>query len=342
MHLLALAGVASRKTRGLDAMTLTMRAVAVVLALAAAGVNPVAAQVPDTDIWLSDVIVRGHTLELGTPVNVTHRPGYDNQPAFLYRGPLTDGSDTPDRSLLFTAGDSLGSTEIYRWDPVTRQSTRVTLTPESEYSPTPIQGAWGPIGFYTVRVEADSTQRLWKFDLDGSNPRLVMSDVDSVGYFAWIDDTHVAMFVLGNEKKKEPHTLRVVDIKTQSETIVARDIGRSIQLIPGTGDVSFTVEEADDTFRFMRLGHGRAAGEPLIRATGTGQDAAWLGDGTMLMSAGTTIYAARPIRMGSSTSVDAVWRAVRDFAGLGITSITRIAVAPDQSQIAFVAVKAAP
>jgi len=123
---------------------------------------------------------------------------------------------------------------------------------------------------------------------------------------------------------------------------VARDIGRSIQSIPIPGDISFTVHEAGDTYRFFILKHGRSSGEPLIDAVGSGQDAAWLGDGTMLMSAGTTIYAARPLRTGKSKSGDLVWRAVRDFAPTGIGSITRIAVAPDQSRIAFVAAKGGP
>jgi len=325
-------------------MRFTMRVVAVALVLGVTGVNLVAAQVPDTDIWVADVIGEGTSLHLGTPVNVTHRPGYDNQPCFLWGPVMAINDRQPERyGFLFTSADSLGSTDIYRWDPKTGAIVRVTRTPESEYSPTPFAESWkGPTGFCAVRVEPDSTQRLWAFNIDGSSPRLVMSDVDSVGYFAWIDEQHVAMFVLGNEKKKEPHTLRVVDIKTQSETIVARDIGRSIQRIPNTNDISFTMHEADDTYRFFILKRGRTAGEPLIDAVGSGQDAAWLGNGTMLMSAGTTIYAARPLRTGASTNVDAVWRAVRDFADLGIGGITRIAVAPDQSRIAFVAVKDVP
>jgi hypothetical protein len=89
---------------------------------------------------------------------------------------------------LFTSADTSGTTDIFRWDPKSNSVTRVTRTPESEYSPTPF-GDWsGATGFCAVRVEADSTQRLWRFDLDGSNPRLVVSEVDSVGYFAWIDD----------------------------------------------------------------------------------------------------------------------------------------------------------
>ena len=291
--------------------------------LVGGGAHTAAAQVPDSDIWVSEVLVRGQTLDLGKPVNVTHRAGYDNQPCFL-----------PDsQSFLYTAGEAEGGTDIFRYSLATRANTRVTRTPESEYSPTPFGSP--AAGFCTVRVEADSTQRLWRMGMNGKDPALVMSDVDSVGYFVWIDDKHLAAFVLGNEKKKEPHTLRVVDVDTQAQTIVARDIGRSLQRIPDTHDITYTVQQGEDRFRFFILKDGARAGTPLIDAVGDGQDAAWLGD-TMLHSSGTTIYAAQPLQPGAS------WRAVRNFAADGIAGIARMAVAPDHAYIAFVAVSKTP
>jgi dipeptidyl aminopeptidase/acylaminoacyl peptidase len=271
------------------------------------------AQLPETDIWLSDVSFQKGELKLGLPVNVTQRPGYDNQPCFL-----SDGS-----TFLFTRADSTGS-EIFHWNEEAGV-VRITRTAESEYSPTPLPG-----GFCTVRVEADSTQRLWRFDIDGSNPRVMMSEVDSVGYFAWIDDGHVAVFVLGNEKRKEPHTLRVVEVASQRETIIAHDIGRAIHRVPGTRKLSFVVHEPDDTFRFLVLNPGARTPTALIDAIGSGQDAAWLDD-RLLMASGAAIHAARPFE-------GAGWRPIADFSGAGIVGITRIAVAPDHSRIAFVAV----
>jgi len=305
-------------------MRMSTRLLVPVLLFLTAG-GRVCAQVPDTDIWVAEVFAGRNTLTFGTPVNVTHRPGYDNQPCFL----------ADSQRLLYTAADANGSSDIYRCDLAQgRAIVRVTRTPESEYSPTPLEAPGA--GFCAVRVEADSTQRLWRFDMDGSHPALVMSAVDSVGYFAWIDPTHVAVFVLGNEKKKEPHTLRVVDVASQTETVVARGIGRSIQRIPGTHDISFTVQADEDHYRFFVLKDGSHAGVPLIDAVGSGQDAAWLGERTMLHSSGTTIYAAT---FGSGPPA---FRPVRDFAAEGITGITRIAVAPDHSLVAFVATSKAP
>src|SRR5690348_15931626 len=52
-----------------------------------------AAGPPGTDIWVATLSVRHDTVVIGRPENVTHRLGYDNQPAF-----------TPDgRSVLYTS-----------------------------------------------------------------------------------------------------------------------------------------------------------------------------------------------------------------------------------------------
>ena len=295
-----------------------MRLVGLILTLAVT-VPPAIAQPPSVDIWVADLQVTGDEIRLGTPRNATHRPGYDNQPCFLAGG----------SELLFVAADSSGQTDVFRFDVVSNTTTRVTFTPESEYSPTPLAAPGD--GFVTVRVEADSTQRLWQFDMDGSNPRLVASEVDSVGYFAWWDEHTLVVFVVGS-----PHTLRLVDVATQKETVVARDIGRSILVAPGGRGVSFLSREDDDTYAFQLLPLPSTAGgpRPLIEAVGDGQDAAWIGE-TLVMAGGAKLFAARPFENSD-------WREIADFTGAGITKVTRIAVSPDRRRVALVATEPAP
>jgi len=272
------------------------------------------AQVPDTDIWLAGLSASGRSIRVSPPVNLTKRTGYDNQPAFL-----RDGS-----GFLYVVADD-DQTDVYRFDLARGESTRVTRTPESEYSPTPLADG----GFSTVRVEADSTQRLWRFDKTGTVATLVASDVDSVGYHAWVNDQTLALFIVG-----EPHTLRIVDVATQSERTVARDIGRSILLAPGKHGVSFLVRKPDDTYAFRLFDPVTSTSAPLIDAVGTAQDAVWVGN-ALLMAHGATIQVARPFDGPG-------WSLVSDLAGETITSITRLAVSPDQRWIALVAITTAP
>ena len=58
----------------------------VLLATAAASSVIAQAAPPATDIFLAPVRMEGTRLVVGTPVNVTNRPGYDNQPSFLPDG----------------------------------------------------------------------------------------------------------------------------------------------------------------------------------------------------------------------------------------------------------------
>src|SRR5437773_7923985 len=172
---------------------------------------------PATDIYLADLRVAQGRVSVGVPVNVTARPGYDNQPFFLRDG----------RAFLYTSIREDSQADIYRYDIDTKTSVRLTATRESEYSPTPLPDG---SGFSVVRVEADSTQRLWAFDLAGSPPRLVLDSIKPVGYHAWADAHTLVLLVRGS-----PATLQLAAAASPSGRgeVIARDIGRSLQPVPG-------------------------------------------------------------------------------------------------------------
>src|SRR6476660_844793 len=134
-----------------------------VLAFAAAGAIHPAAQTPGppaTEIYLAPFVegekkvtqigiitIERSGMSVGTAVNITNNPGYDNQPCFL-----------PDSSgVLFSSNRDGKQNDIYRYDIATKAVTQLTHTPENEYSPTIM-----PDGktFSTVRGDE---QRLWKF-----------------------------------------------------------------------------------------------------------------------------------------------------------------------------------
>ncbi|PYR54818.1 MAG: hypothetical protein DMF85_21230, partial [Acidobacteria bacterium] len=182
---------------------------------------PAQAPPPDTEIYLAPLTVRGDRVEIGAPRNISNSPGYDNQPSF-----------TPDGAgILFTSVRGGGTqSDIYRYDVAGGRVVQITNTPESEYSPTVT-----PAGDVSVvRVEADRTQRLWQFTIDGGNPRVVLENVKPVGYHTWIDEHTLALFVLG-----EPATLQIADTRTGTARVVARNIGRSLRTIPGGRTIGF-------------------------------------------------------------------------------------------------------
>jgi dipeptidyl aminopeptidase/acylaminoacyl peptidase len=199
-----------------------MRQITLIVAGLFAATAPLRAQQPpSTDIFLAPLSIENGRPVIGTPVNVTNRPGYDNQPSF-----------TPDgHAFLFASTHEDGQSDIYRYDLASKEITRLTTTPESEYSPTVMPGGKR---FSVVRVESDSTQRMWSFALDGSDPMLLVETVKPVGYYAWIDANNVALFVLG-----KPNALVHADIRTGRADTLSRNIGRSLQPLPSGGGFSF-------------------------------------------------------------------------------------------------------
>src|SRR5437870_10330194 len=106
---------------------------------------------PGTDIYVASLTRAAGGLEVGEPLNVTARPGYDNQPAF-----------SPDGKTLYYTSYRGGQSDIFRYELGSRTTAQVTATPESEYSPTVMSDGKH---LSVIRVERDSTQRLWAFTL---------------------------------------------------------------------------------------------------------------------------------------------------------------------------------
>lgn len=265
--------------------------------------------VPDgNDIWLAeifDVVGGGFTIDEAR--DLTSRPGYDNQPFF-----------GDDGTLYFVQQEGV-RTDVWRWDRGTDTKHRVTMTPDqSEYSPTLMPQSQG---ISMIRVEADSTQRLWAVDLDGSRDRVLLEDVQPVGYHAWFDAEHVAVFVLGS-----PATLQIANVTTGEVETVAENIGRSLQAVPGRRAVSFAQQSGDgsSTIRIWDLDTGRAS--DVAPAVEGGDFHAWTPGGTLLQGAESAIWA----------WIDGAWTQVGDFSGLG-QRVSRLSVAPNGRSIAVVA-----
>ena len=276
--------------------------------------------VEGTELWLAPLEAdegAGGLPRLGEGRNITARAGYDNQPEFA-----------PDGTLFYTLG--VGErTDIWRYDPAADLHTPVTSTPDqSEYSATPLPG-WeeGAPGVSIIRVEADSAQRLWSIRLgaDGAmvGEEVLLPDIRPVGYHAWANDTVLALFVLG-----EPATLQRAGPGPGVGEVVAGDIGRGIERIPGQEAVSYTVNrDGGSLLRRYAPGDGTDEAIPLGIPFLPGPDHAWTPEGVLVYGAGNRLYAVLP---GG--------QAPREVGALSDPDLTisRLAVSPDGRWVVLV------
>lgn len=293
-------------------MRLTLTTVLLALATSGAG-----SQAPDADIFLVSLSRSDGKLSVTGARNLTNRPGYDNQPHWSRDG----------RSVFFTSVREGDQADIYRLDPATGAATRVTLTaPESEYSATPM-----PRGnaISVIRVERDSTQRLWRVPLDGSTSTVVLERIKPVGYHTWVNDTLLALFVLGS-----PNTLQLASTRTGRGDTITTSIGRSLHTTRD-GQVSFVHKVSDGEWWLVLLDPRTKEQRRLVQMPRRVEDYAWTPSGVVLAGEGSVLKAFDPRRGGD-------WEVVADLAQYGLAGITRLSVSPRENAIAVVAQPAPP
>jgi dipeptidyl aminopeptidase/acylaminoacyl peptidase len=281
------------------------------------GAPAAAGQAPDTDIFLADLTVVAGRATVGTPVNLTARTGYDNQPWFL-----RDGS-----GLLYTS-ERDGQTEVFRYDFETGRAARLTTTPENEYSPTLTEDG---ATMLVVRWAPDmSDGRLWRYSAAGEALAEAAGSVPRIGYYAVVDSSTFAIFV-----NDSVQSFLLTDRRTGAVTRIGQDLGGSPPVaIPGRREVSFFRRGAADAWWIDRLDIDTGRTEPIVQAVPGNAHYAWTPDGTLLMAGGATLHAFKP-------GADTEWRVLAEFEDPDLGAISRIAISPTGDRIALVSLSAA-
>jgi hypothetical protein len=284
-----------------------------VVAIVQATPTPTPTPTPALDIWLLKLQPRREGFALGSPVRLTDREAYQNQPAF-----------SPDGKVLYWTAHNAGQTDVVGYEIETRQAKVVRETPESEYSPQVLPDG---SGLSVVRVEPDGTQRLWALPWSGA-PYPIFERVKPVGYYAWGDADRAALFVLPGEGDADQPTLRLASRKSGKAEIVFRGAGRSIQRSPGREAIAFTGFNGSECWiREVDLGRGHVTS--FARCLEKSMDFAWTPDGTLLMASGNRLFRHQP-------GADDGWLLVKAFAEPGLQAITRLAVSPKGDRLALV------
>lgn len=274
-------------------------------------VSIVNAQLPETDIFISQVTKRDGKLVFSKPENITSRKGYDNQPFFMPDG----------KTLLYVAVPDTAQADIFKYDFVSKKITAVTNTGESEYSP-----MLAPDGknISVVRVDTDNGQRFYNLPINKINFAEHVSGTDSIGYYCWLSDSSLAMFILGNAM-----TLQVLNIRTGTRTLIASDIGRCMKLSNDKKSLYFVIKQNDNEWGLFEMNINTGEKKRVTSTLTGSEDFAIMPDGTFLMGNKGKLFQCDP-SSGSN------WKEIADFSS-ALGDFYRISINAKGDRIAMVA-----
>lgn len=259
---------------------------------------------PDPEIFLLDL-----SLENSEPVNISVHPGYDNQPSFSGDG----------KRLYFTRSDN-EQTDIWYFDFSLSQLIRLTNTPESEYSPKP---APHKNSISVVRVEMNGAQHFSLLNLETGDFKVLAPELDRVGYYSWFSGGSAALFLL-----PEPFELRLY-ASYDEQLEVAKNIGRALLRNPLNGELLF-VDKTNEPWKIIAF-------SPPDNKSEVAQ--LFLDQEDFTISSSGTLWTATGGKLYQRTAEDERWRLHSDLRSYGIENISRLAVNPDETKLAFVNTK---
>jgi WD40 repeat protein len=257
-----------------------------------------------SEIYLADLKIDKTGFAVSNLKNITNRPGYDNQAHF-----------DPDKPIIyFSSFNAEGRSDIKTFNYKTNETKLFTETAEREYSPTVTPDK----KFISCIIQRDNNaQDLGKYPITGGQPTVIINNL-TVGYHAWLNETTLVLFVLG-----EPNTLRVFDVATGKDVVIKEKIGRSLHKIPGQMAVSF-VDKSEEKWLIKRF-DGKTT-ETICETLSGREDLAWTPDGKIIMSDGRQFFY-------YNTKSNDGWKM---FFASQLSGITRIAVSGSGKKIAFV------
>jgi hypothetical protein len=128
-------------------------------------------------------------------------------------------------------------------------------------------------------------------------------------------------------------TLQLVDDRIGTGEIVARNVGRALQRIPGRDAISY-IQTVKDSASWITEYDLKAKQSHRLVIPPKGADYhVWTPAGTLIVASESKVY----------TMTDAGWGEIADLTSAGVKGITRLAMSPKGDWLAFVAEdKAAP
>jgi hypothetical protein len=290
----------------------------VLAAIVLSQATPAVAQLPNTQIYAFDLGRDGADFTfLRCKMLTAFNPyGYNNQPQWITNNELYLAVQFP---------NDTNQTDIWSLSLLNNVITRVTATPESEYSPT-LMPDRRTISCVRVDAGGGTTQRLWSYPIDRSSTGSdLLSLHPGVDYHAWLSDKKLALFMVNGAANH----LQLVNSDDQSSIQLTTGIGRSLARMKD-GKLAYVHKETAKKWVIKSMDPLSYTNTPIAETIPGSEDFALLSDGTFLMGLGAKMYALSP------SDPQKQWREVADLTKYGVVNIKRLAVSREGDKIAIV------
>lgn len=267
----------------------------------------------DTQIYLFDIIQDQDSLVLKNGKNISQNPGYNNQPSFY------------DNEQLLYSRNKNGQTDIAVYNVKNATTRTVSKTAGSEFSPLRIRDT---DKIAAVRLDTSGLQRLYQYSLKDTAFAKAISP-HKIGYFDFYDQDRLLASVL----TPMAMDLYVINLKTEKDSLIIRNVGRSIHKVPGMQSMSYTLVNEDQELDLYLLDMDGLESFFVCALPIGIQDYTWLNKEQLILGSRDKLYIYGTLRLDQ-------WTEITDLKKLGIKNITRIAVSPDGQKLALVAEKA--
>jgi hypothetical protein len=220
---------------------------------------------PDSEIHLFDLTLKDGNYALKNGRNISNNKDYDSQPYF------TSQSQT----MLFASSRDGKQTDVYEYDLTTKQTTQLTHTEHSEFSPKPV-GDSGNISF--VSEGFNPYQSVWQLDRKTDKQSWLLNSKEPVGYYQLNESTGDVLFW-----SRYGWSVQYLNIKSNKNRFVSGNaIPSTPQQIPNSNRFSFVHRQTNGQVWIKAFDPTNFSITPIAPIFDTNYDYGWAPNGDIL------------------------------------------------------------
>jgi len=262
-------------------------------------------QLPNTEIYSFQfrIISDSMVLTNGKRLTSFNQDGYNNQPQFF-------GDD-----IVYISSNYFDptQTDIIKLNLRNQRLTRVTATPEGEYSPTIMKNGREFSVIKDTQGLDDIYQVLWSYPTNQlTSGRRIIPDITTVGYHNWLTSSKIALFLVEN-----PIQMAVYDVHEESLVSFGSDIGRCMVTLGNRLFYTRINTDGDHILNSYDFQNDEnESHQSLPKGT---QDFAITADGRIICGQGSALFMSNP-------GLDESWIKIKELKANNINRISRMTI----------------